>query len=76
MSYTYIGTKGCGKVLDVESYYSPGIAAINPVLCGMIVPMPDPIIGDELTLEPAFCKACEILETEYLIQKLRANLGL
>ena len=76
MSYTYTGTKGCGKVLDVDSYYPPGIAAINPVLCGMIVPMPDPIIADEIALDPVFCEACEILENKYLIGELRTRLGL
>ena len=76
MSYTYTGTKGCGKTLDIVPVYYPGFASINPFVCGMILPMTDPIDSDGTVFDPIFCESCEILETEYLAKKLRTTLGL
>ena len=76
MSYEYTGTKGCGKVLNVAPPLRPGFALINALTCGIIQPLPDPIVSGRIVYDPIFCDVCERLETEYLLGELHTRLGL
>jgi len=67
--------KGCGQPLNEAYPEEVGRPIIIPILCGMIVPLPDPYIPDETSWDSLLCKTCGEKEIEYLTKAVMQKYG-